>query len=143
MVAQGDHVVAHDPQSPELGGVGRIDRLEEGAHGEVSGVHRDGGGAAGGLPGVLQGGGQPAIAAHIGGVGVKVVVGVVGEEDGQGHLGFIGPGRQGGQGGGEGQKQGKGHGRQAVQGFSHGWFLLFGAEVVNSILPLFSVIILS
>ena len=38
VVAQSGHVIAHGPQSPELRGVGGVDGLKEGAHGEVPSV---------------------------------------------------------------------------------------------------------
>ena len=41
VVAQGGHVITHGPQGPELRGVGGVDGLEEGTHGEVTSVQDD------------------------------------------------------------------------------------------------------
>ena len=82
MVAQGNHVIAHPPQGPQLRGVGGIDRLEGGTHGKVPGVHRHHC-PAGIILFPFEKGGQPGIPSHIGGVGVEVVVGIVGEENGE------------------------------------------------------------
>ena len=83
MVAQGSHIVAHGPQGLQLRGLGGIDGLEQGTHGEVAPVHRDGVGVLHPLP--LQQGSQPGIAAVLSpvlrGGRVEMVVGIVGKQD--------------------------------------------------------------
>ena len=107
MVAQGGRVIAHGPQCPELRRVGGVDGLEQRAHGKIPGVQGDGGtldGRAvgqhrGPFPLLLQQRGQAGVAAvfpaPLSGHGQKVIVGVMGKQDGQGLAGRVGGRGQG------------------------------------------------
>ena len=87
VVAQGGHVISHLSQRPQFRGVGGVDGLEQGAHGEISRVQGDYRGFRRGalLP---EQRGQAGIAAVFPALfirdGQKTVVGVMGEQNGQG-----------------------------------------------------------
>ena len=87
MVAQGGYVISHLSQRPQFRGVGGVDGLEQGAHGEISRVQGDYRGFRRGalLP---EQRGQAGIAAVFPALfirdGQKTVVGVMGEQNGQG-----------------------------------------------------------
>ena len=127
MVAQGDGIVPHGPQGPQLRGLLGVEGIHQSAHGEVPGVHREDGPLRPG-PLLLQHRRQPGeppggfpILPRRGG---KLAVDVVGEKDSKLRHAPLRPG--GGGGGGQGEQQGRrSHQGQGTEGESQDLHILF------------------
>ena len=109
VVAGGGGVIAHGPHGAQLGGLGGVQRLDQGADGEIPSVQGQGVRVLGPLP--LQGGHQPGVPPRLSplpvALGQEVGVQVVGKEH-RGGIGLAGgPRRQSQQGAQRQGQQGK------------------------------------
>ena len=84
MVAEGRRVIAHRAHGPQLGGLGGVEGLDQGADGEVAAVQQQGVGVLFPLPvnGSFQAGVAAGLAAILRRLGQEVGVEVMGKEDG-------------------------------------------------------------